>query len=147
MHIILTTCSAHKLETMTPTPALDLYQGGYVPTLRATMQAAPIPAAIFILSAKHGLLAAQDRILPYDQPLTLERAQELRPQVWADLHRRVFPLHPQDMLIVAEPLYLLLVADLFGVRIPPLRLYWEPDLYAPSPLCEEVYAQWRAHPT
>lgn len=74
--LLLIACSASKLEGTHR--ALDLYRGTMFNVLRKWMPATP--PAIFILSAKHGLLHADTMTENYEQPMTTDRARELLAQ-------------------------------------------------------------------
>jgi hypothetical protein len=114
-------CSRRKLATTIPVPALQLYQGGAVPALRARVGGrAKLRDRVRILSAEHGLLNADTPVLPYDRPLTPARADQLYAQVGATLMTDLLAHGvPRAVLVVAEPLYLSLIVDLFW--IPGLR--------------------------
>lgn len=57
-------CSAKKLDTTTN--AFNLYQGGLYQMLRSSFGNPTKHFNILILSAKHGLISAEDEIKPYD---------------------------------------------------------------------------------
>jgi len=122
--IVIVPCCARKTATTVPVAALDLYQDGPVPKLRERLGAhPPHRQRIRILSAQHGVVDADTLLLPYDRPLDEARARQLRPQVTQRL--RDAQLGLVEALIVADPLYLTLVADLLAV--PKLRVHWVPD--------------------
>ncbi|WP_327009690.1 hypothetical protein OHA72_22145 [Dactylosporangium sp. NBC_01737] len=126
--LVIVGCSAEKTATRIPLPALDLYDGGCVPPLRARIGHSPQHRSrVRFLSAEHGLITADTRLHPYDRPLDPDRAGELRPQVWAQLQPDLrHDGGPDDILILAEPLYLVLLADLLAIPGRP-RLHWIPD--------------------
>jgi hypothetical protein len=74
--LLLIACSAGKLEGTHR--ALDLYRGTMFNVLRKWMPATP--PDICILSAKHGLLHADDLTASYEQPMTPERLDALLAQ-------------------------------------------------------------------
>lgn len=125
-HLVIAGCSRRKLATSVPVAALDLYQGGCIPWLRSRVTSAPhLRARIRILSAQHGLLNADRRVLPYDRPLDTERAAEILPLVtdalaaeWAEDGA------PREILVVAEPLYLVPLAAILAT---PTIVHWVPD--------------------
>ena len=84
--LVIVGCSAEKTPTTQPLPALDLYDGGCVPPLRARLGHRPeLRARVRFLSARHGLVTADTPLNTYDRPLDPARAANLRPQVWMDL--------------------------------------------------------------
>ena len=143
MNSIIVGCSKRKRASQEPLAALDLYEGGCVPWIRrrADMQA-HLRECVFILSAQHGLLGANDPILPYDHPLSLNRAGELRSLVWQAVQERILmPLMPAHLLIIAEPLYFLLLADMLAYTNRPL-LHWIPDLSTNLTEVESMLNEW-----
>ena len=83
--IILISCASRKADRISK--ARDLYSSAlfrlnlaYAEQLR--------PDAIYILSAKHGLLALDDKITPYNETLNDMSTAQIR--VWADrVHRQL----------------------------------------------------------
>lgn len=125
--LVIVGCSQRKTPTATPVPALELYQGGAVVPLRTRIgMDARARARVRILSAEHGIVHADAPLLPYDRPLDPERAHALRGHVAACLNAELIRDGvPDEVLIVVEPLYLVLVADLLAR--PSVRVYWMPD--------------------
>lgn len=121
-------CSRRKLATSVPVAALDLYQGGCVPWLRSRLASAPhLRVRVRILSAQHGLLHADHPVLPYDRPLDPERAAEILPLVTDALAREwAVDGAPREVLVVAEPLYLVPLAAILAT---PAIVHWVPDPY------------------
>lgn len=72
--LLLMACSATKLTHAAP--ALDLYRGVMYGTFRANVQAAARPHVV-ILSALHGFVASDSVIEPYEQRMTLARAESI----------------------------------------------------------------------
>lgn len=141
--LVVAGCSRRKAVTDRPVPALELYQGGCVPALRARL--GRIPAArrrIRLLSAEHGLLAADSLLPPYDRRLTAERATELRPQVAAQLDVEfIRDGTPTEVLLIAEPLYLVLIADLLAWPARP-SVTWLPDPGTDWPAAADILDRW-----
>lgn len=126
--LVIVGCTARKAPTPQPLPALELYEGGCVPSFRARLGGQPqLRARVRFLSAEHGLVTADTPLHPYNRLLDLARAVELRPVVMAALHREM-TTHgvPHEVLVVAEPLYLVLLADLLALPERPL-VHWIPD--------------------
>jgi hypothetical protein len=143
MNIFIISCSRRKITSIDALPALDVYQGGCVPYLRNQIENNPeFRSQVFILSAKYGLLGADDRILAYDQPLTLERAEQLRSDVGKSIVSRVIePFRPEEIAIVLEPLYLVLVADLLANPARP-QILWEPNLVKADTFISTILERW-----
>ncbi|SEG93860.1 hypothetical protein SAMN04489712_14111 [Thermomonospora echinospora] len=121
--LVITGCSRRKRNTQVPLPALDLYEGGCIPELRRRLGHIPaFRARLRILSAEHGLIGADEPLLPYDRKLTPSRAAELRPLVTEHLRREFAATGtPPAVLLAAGPDYQSLVVGLLG-SIDGLRL-------------------------
>ncbi|MGH3935263.1 MAG: hypothetical protein ACRDS1_09860, partial [Pseudonocardiaceae bacterium] len=126
--MVILGCTARKALTPGPLPALELYEGGCVPQLRARLGGQRrLRARVRFLSAEHGLVTADTPLHPYDRPLDPGRAGQLRPAVMAALYREMTTEGvPHEVLVVAEPLYLVLLADLLALLARP-RVHWVPD--------------------
>jgi hypothetical protein len=140
---VIAGCSHRKLDGDHTCPALDLYRGGCLPALRARVGAdAALRARVFILSARHGLLAADDPIAPYDQQMTPTRARQLRPVVSQAVAEKVTgALGARDLVVLVEPVYLIALADLFATDARP-RVHWFPDPALDWPLARRVIDGW-----
>ncbi|MFI9644374.1 DUF6884 domain-containing protein [Micromonospora sp. NPDC051925] len=141
--LVIVGCCKSKTITAVPVPALDLYLSGPVPTLRAHLGHQPDRRSrIRILSAEHGIVTADTPLLPYDRPLDPDRAAALRPVV-AHAMRQEMDANgvPSEVLVVVEPLYLVLVADLLAV--PGIRVRWVPDPVAGWPEAENILKEWK----
>ncbi len=141
--LVVVGCTRRKTATQTPVPALALYQGGCVPQLRARFgHRLDLRARVRILSAEHGLVDADTPLLPYDRALTAERAAQLRPGVGARLLAE-FATHgvPRAMLVVAGPLYLRLLSDVF-MATPRPALEWFADPAADWDHAAAVLDRW-----
>ncbi|MDG4830009.1 hypothetical protein O7627_11935 [Solwaraspora sp. WMMD1047] len=141
--LVIVGCSAEKRTTGQPQPALDLYDGGCVPPLRARLGDAPARRArIRILSAQHGLVTADTPLAWYDRPLDAPRAAELRSAV---RHRLVAEFDvdgtPEEILIIAEPLYLVPLADLLALPARP-PIHWIPDHADGWPHAATILDRW-----
>jgi hypothetical protein len=112
--MIIAGCSRRKMATATPVSALELYQGGCIPALRTYITARPsLRTRVWIISAAHGLVHADTPLMPYDQRMDTRRAISLRPQV--DQALRLACERdgtPRQVLVLAEPVYLLALAGL-----------------------------------
>jgi hypothetical protein len=143
-HLVIVGCCAEKITTRQPLPALDLYDGGCVPPLRARLGHQPrLRARVRFLSAQHGLVNADTPLHSYDRPLDPARAAELRPRVWARLRAELLETDtPTDVLVIAEPLYLVLIADLLAVHERP-RLHWISDHAHGWPQAAAILDSWK----
>ncbi|OIJ91710.1 DUF6884 domain-containing protein [Streptomyces colonosanans] len=140
--LMLAGCSRRKMPTSIPISALELYIGGIAPNLRARVGHLPdLRKRVLFLSARHGLVDADTPLLPYDQTLTAEQADTLRPQVYRHLRQHIDELGvPVRLLVVAEPLYLVLLADVLADDDRPL-VHWIPDPHG-WPQAAAVLDEW-----
>lgn len=86
--LVILACSARKSDAPQPVPAIDRYDGPMWRILRNFLRDEPLFARaldIWALSAQFGLVPACEFIPPYEQKMTADRAQELRPCVQARL--------------------------------------------------------------
>ncbi|MGH3737675.1 MAG: DUF6884 domain-containing protein [Micromonosporaceae bacterium] len=141
--LVIVGCSARKSTVPVPLPALELYEGGCVPRLRARVGAVPrLRARVRILSAEHGLVTADAPLRAYDRRLDPRRAAALRPTVGDALRRDIaVDGAPVEVLVVAEPLYLVLLADLLAMPRRP-RVHWIPDPTHGWPEAAAVLDEW-----
>jgi hypothetical protein len=142
--LVIVGCSAEKTATSRPLAALELYDGGCVPPLRARLGHLPhLRSRVRFLSAQHGLITADIPLATYDRPLDPARANELRPRVWAQLRAELLETGmPANVLIIAEPLYLVLIADLLAAPERP-RVHWIPDHAHGWPHAAAVLDRWK----
>jgi hypothetical protein len=142
--LVVVGCSRRKTSTDQPVPALELYQGGCLPRLRKRVgHRRDLRGRVRILSAEHGLVAADTRLLPYDRPLTAQRAIQLRPVVAARLHGEFTDGGvPHRMLAVAEPPYLRLLTDALAGLHPCPALILLPDPAADWDRAARVLDEW-----
>lgn len=141
--VVIAGCSRRKSPSVGPLPALDLYEGGCIPALRACAGRAPgLRRRIWILSALHGLLHAEDPVLPYDKRMDPERAAQLRPAIrqrletdWARSGA------PSAILVIAEPVYQLALADL-GMLADRGQVHWVSDPAGDWDTAEAILSTW-----
>jgi hypothetical protein len=141
-NVVVVGCSARKLITDVPVPALELYQGWCFPQLRARVgNCQALRQQVAVLSARHGLISADTPLLPYDQPLTADRAAAIAPSAVRALAHRLAAASGGELLVLLEPDYLrlLLPAVLAG---PSSATHWiaSPDLEWPR--AEAVLTRW-----
>jgi hypothetical protein len=142
MNAVLAGCSRRKRQGAPQVAALDLYEGGCVPALRSYVDARPRGrAGVFLLSARYGLLEADSVVSPYDQALDLPTAERLRSPVGRELERALRRLHAEEIVVLAEPLYLLLCADVLAAPGRP-AVHWFADPAADFPRAVAVFERW-----
>ncbi|GIF76205.1 hypothetical protein [Asanoa siamensis] len=143
-HLVLVGCSAEKTPTQQTLAAIDLYDGGCIPPLRVRLGQEPrLRARVRFLSAQHGLITADTPLRTYDRPLDPARAAELRPTVWDRLQTELLETGmPTDILVMAEPLYLVLIADLLAAPERP-RVHWIPDHAHGWPHAAAILDHWK----
>ncbi|MET9112474.1 DUF6884 domain-containing protein [Streptomyces zhihengii] len=113
--LVVIGCSRRKRGGTTPVPALELYQGWCFPQLRERIADRPeYRSSTLILSARHGLLGADDPITPYHQVLTPERALSQRDLVSTALAGHLEQSPAREVLLLLEPLYFQMLG------LPPL---------------------------
>lgn len=140
--LVIVGCSAEKTPAPRPLAALELYNGGCVPALRARLGHQPhLRARVRFLSAMHGLVTADTPLSSYDLPLDAARADALRPQVAERLHAELTARLPSNVLVIAEPLYLVLLADLLALPERP-RVHWVPDHAHGWPQAAAILDSW-----
>jgi len=86
-HLLILACSQTKRDTRVPLPAFHLYNGVNYRVLRKILleRGWPPGLQIKILSAKHGLIDATKRIMPYDRRMDKRRAQKANQKVLREL--------------------------------------------------------------
>lgn len=145
--MVIAGCSRRKLQTAVPVAALDLYQGGCIPALRARAQETGwLRSRTWILSAEHGLLHADAPVLPYDRRMDGQRAAWLRPAACRRL-REEFRQRglPREVLVIAEPLYQLALAGLVSLAGAE-RVRWVDDPAREWAKASAVISTWRSCP-
>ena len=141
--MVIAGCSRRKTATASPAPALDLYQGGCIPALRARIARQPeLRARTWIISAEYGLLHADALVLPYDRRMDPSRALALRSQadhrLEADCQRHGTP---RAVLVIAEPVYQLALTGLSRL-VSRDRVHWINDPATGWPGAEAVLNSW-----
>ena len=86
--LLIISCSLKKDKAPGKLPALWRYKGPFYLTLHKIIRENQWPKYldVLIISAKYGLLKSDDLIEDYDRKMDGPRANELRPQVQADLN-------------------------------------------------------------
>jgi len=75
MRLLILACSQRKRPA--PAPALELYDGPAYRVVRRALRNGVHDVEVWVLSAEHGLIPANQVIAPYDRRLTRARAIEL----------------------------------------------------------------------
>ncbi len=107
MRLLILACSQRKRPA--PAPALELYDGPAYRVVRRALRNGVHDVEVWVLSAEHGLIPADQVIAPYDHRLTRDRAIELAipvSHVLADLWQREW----DDVYIEAGKLYQSLIS-------------------------------------
>ncbi|MFG2913125.1 hypothetical protein ACGF0D_09565 [Kitasatospora sp. NPDC048298] len=141
--LVIAGCSRRKAPGTGLLPAMELYTGGIAPELNARFAGHPhARSRIRFLSAAYGLVGADDLIAAYDQCLTRDRAEGLRRIVNGQLSRD-FTANgvPRRVLLILEPDYLVLLADLLALPERP-ALHWISDPRG-WPQAAAVLDEWR----
>jgi len=89
--LLVQSCSATKNEVPEPVPAIELYDGYFFKIIKKAIREDVFQPDIDmrILSAKYGIVDPDEPIEYYDQRMTADRAEELRPTVTETLCRIV----------------------------------------------------------
>ncbi len=98
---LILSCSRAKREDPLPLPAVERYDGPAFRVVRQFLREADSTLRdvdVFVLSARHGLIAATTPIHNYDQRMTPARAVELRPQVLERLQELLQPEYAEVFL-------------------------------------------------
>lgn len=108
-----------KAKRPTPGPAIEVYNGPLFQELRGLKTDMPQEKFpdVRILSAKYGLIKADDLIEPYDQLLDEERARQLQPHVLECCER--WSQHYTEVFVLMDPDYARLFHENEVVRIRP----------------------------
>ncbi len=141
--LVIASCSRRKTAATEPVPALDLYQGGCIPALRARVTGRPaLRARVRIISAEHGLLHADTPVLPYDRRMDARRALALRAPVDEALQSEwLLNGRPREVLVIAGPLYMLALAGLYLV-LGPVWVRWISDPGTGWPEATAILDDW-----
>ena len=104
---LLLACSKRKRKLAGSVPALDLYDGGSYRVVRKLRREQRLPDGlhILILSARYGLLKAEESIENYDQLMDRARAEELCPTVSARLDDWLKEIAPSRLYVDLGQIY------------------------------------------
>ena len=101
--LIILACSGKK--AVVRSPALQLYQGVMYQTYRAHAPCGAAAPAMVILSAKHGFVAPNDTLDPYDLQMTTARADEILARLNQSVMQVAWPLRASRVLLAGGQTY------------------------------------------
>lgn len=108
MYLIIISCSARKLDTQKPTPAIDLYTGVFYGVLKKALREHPElkdRITVAIVSAKYGLMSSDTPITTYDRKMTPQIAAKQRTANTKRLFEIVKRTKPQTIFSVMGKTY------------------------------------------
>lgn len=110
---LLLACSKRKRIVSGSVPALDLYDGGAYRLVRKLRRERGLPDGLYILilSARYGLLKAEESIEQYDQLMDVARAEALRATASARLDDWLREVAPARMYVDLGRTYRLAIAS------------------------------------
>lgn len=139
--LVIIGCSRRKAPVSMPIPALGLYEGNGVPLLRSRIGGSPPHRErVLILSARHGLIGADEPIRPYDQRMTLQRAYDLNVSCCPELSERLRRDPVEEALLLMEPRYLAAIHDSLYLLVSVIHVIAEPITNWPR--VERVLDSW-----
>jgi len=117
-HIVLISCVSKKLGK--PVRARDLYIS---PLFKFNLAFAESlkPEAIYILSAKHGLVKLDQRLVPYNETLNTKKVSEIETwaeKVLAQLHRVADLEHDEFIFLAGERYRRFILPRMRHARVP-----------------------------
>ena len=100
-YLLIISCSQRKLDTPEPIYAMYRYDGPTYQILRKLRREGhfPLDLDVVIISARYGLLGLRETIHTYNQKMTSERADELRPFVQESLKKIIDCQHYRHVFI------------------------------------------------
>lgn len=114
--LLIIACSARKKKCEGAVPAIELYDGPAYRILRKRLHGTCAKPAIWVLSAKHGLLWADSPIYWYDERLTTDRIQSVRQDAESFIERYAPPGSFESIFIWASEMYLQALPSSFLCR-------------------------------
>ena len=101
-YLLLISCSQRKVQSDEPLAAMYRYDGPTYRTLRKLYREGRFPDGfldVLIISARYGLIQLREPILNYDQRMTAERADELRPHIQERL-KKIMECQQYDQVFI-----------------------------------------------
>lgn len=107
-YLLILSCSQRKLDTPEPIYAMYRYDGPTYQTLRKLRREGhfPLDLDVLIISARYGLLGLRETIHTYNQRMTAERADELRPYVQESLKKMIASQQYRQVFINLGKIYM-----------------------------------------
>jgi hypothetical protein len=106
-------CSKVKRSQPGPLPALERYDGPLFRVLRKPLPNPAEPPTVFILSARHGLLGSSEPIPWYDERITENTANALRPRIRAQWAAQIKNVKFTSLLVGVGKDYELALTDVW----------------------------------
>ena len=107
-YLLIISCSKRKKTNLLKAPAIELYDGPFYKILR---KCAPSNLDVLIISAKYGLISANEIIELYDLKMTPKRAVELAPYVRSRLESWLSKWHYEKIFIMLGKVYMSALND------------------------------------
>lgn len=107
-YLLIISCSKRKKPNLLKAPAIELYDGPFYKILR---KCAPHNLDVLIISAKYGLINANEIIETYDLKMTQERASELSLQIRQKLEEVLSSKHYEKIFIMLGKVYMVALTD------------------------------------
>ena len=107
-YLLIISCSKRKKPNLLRGPAIELYDGPFYKILRKCI---PPNLDILIISAKYGLIDANEIIETYDLKMTQERALGLSVQIKQKLGEVLSNKHYEKIFIMLGKVYMVALTD------------------------------------
>lgn len=127
---LILSCSRAKQGAPELLPAVQRYTGPMYQVLRRYLREKPEEAnhlAVYILSARYGLIESQTPIPSYDQKMTPTRAAELRPDILNMAQQLIAPIGYEEIYLAMGRTYLGAMDGLSGLLNGATRLIVSQD--------------------
>ena len=111
-YLLIISCSKRKIKYRNPTKAIEVYDGPIYRMLRKMMREGKLPQNldIVIISAKYGLIMADDEIAYYDEFMTKAKAYALRSMIIEKLNKRLTNKYREIFINLGEN-YIITIKD------------------------------------
>lgn len=121
--LLIQSCSKRKRENKDALSALERYDGYFFRILRKSKreQLWPQDMDLVILSAKYGIIHADDTVQYYDRKMTETRAKKLNGEVLIDIKSHVKDHDIQRILVNVGSTYRVALEGLEKVVEPPVQ--------------------------
>lgn len=106
-HLLLLSCSGRKRNLAGEQPAYKLYDGPCYRSIRKhIVDYKDMPADLYVISAKYGLIRGDELIEQYELRMTSERARSLRPRISAQFREMLQSKEYEEVFINMGKIYL-----------------------------------------